>query len=273
METREELHKNIKTDAGSKADSYLSVSDLAYAYEAGVPVLQGLSFSADAGESIGLVGANGAGKSTFLRLLVGLLIPQGGSISVGGTVLSSNLSAKGRERTKLLSDLRAKTGYVFQDADSQLFMTTVREDVAFAPQNYGFSKEETERRTQEALARCGITHLADRSVMRLSGGEKKLAQFATILSMEPSLLLLDEPSSGLDPKNRRNLISVINSLPALKIIASHDLDFIWDTCTRVILMDGGQIIADGPAAGILTDEELLAAHGLELPLSLQRRAL
>ncbi len=207
--------------------SCLSVEKVTFSYEKDRPVLRDLCLDAQAGESVGLIGANGAGKSTFLRLLVGLLFPQEGSIRIDGIPVEK----------ASLSGIRKKIGYVFQDADSQLFMTTVREDVAFGPRNYGLSEEDAEKRTVDALEKCRITHLADRPVYRLSGGEKKLAQFATILSMEPEILLLDEPSSALDPRNRRNLISVINELAQIKVIASHDLDFIFDTCRRTVLMD------------------------------------
>ena len=169
---------------------------------------------------------------------------------------------------KTLPKIREKIGYVFQDADAQLFMTTVGEDVAFAPRNYGLPEEEVEKRVTAALERVHISHLRDKAVYKLSGGEKKLASIATILSMTPDIILMDEPSVALDPRNRRNLIHVVNEFDHLKIIASHDLDFIWDTCERVILMNGGRIIRDGKAEEILRDKELLEENGLELPLSL-----
>ena len=157
---------------------------------------------------------------------------------------------------------------MFQDADAQLFMTTVGEDVAFAPRNYGLPEDEVEKRVTAALEKVHIPHLRDKAVYKLSGGEKKLASIATILSMTPDIILMDEPSVALDPRNRRNLIHVVNEFDHLKIIASHDLDFIWDTCGRVILMNGGRIIRDGKAEEILRDKELLEENGLELPLSL-----
>ena len=150
-------------------------------------------------------------------------------------------------------------------------MTTVYEDVAFAPRNYGLSEEEVDRRVQSALEAVHIAHLKDKPIYQLSGGEKKLVSIATILSMTPDIILMDEPSVALDPQNRRNLIRVLNEFNHLKIIASHDLDFIWDTCKRVILMAEGQIIADGPVEEILRNQELLEKNGLELPLSLSRR--
>ena len=237
---------------------HIDVKDLSFAYESGIPVLQDISFHVGENESVGLIGANGVGKSTLLKLLVGLDLRFDGSIRVSEVPLEK----------KTLPKIREKIGYVFQDADAQLFMTTVGEDVAFAPRNYGLPEEEVEKRVTAALERVHISHLRDKAVYKLSGGEKKLASIATILSMTPDIILMDEPSVALDPRNRRNLIHVVNEFDHLKIIASHDLDFIWDTCGRVILMNGGRIIRDGKAEEILRDKELLEENGLELPLSL-----
>ena len=170
-----------------------------------------------------------------------------------------------------LAKIRAEIGYVFQDSDSQLFMSTVYEDVAFAPRNYGKSEEEVNRLAMQALGQVCMEGQKDRQIYRLSGGEKKLAAVATVLAMEAKLMLLDEPSVALDPKNRRNLIRVLNGLPGAKMIASHDLDFVYDTCQRVVVLYKGEIAADGDAEEILTDRELLEAHGLELPLSFSRK--
>lgn len=170
---------------------------------------------------------------------------------------------------KSLSKIREKLGYVFQDADSQLFMSHVYEDLAFAPRNYGLSESEVEKRVQKALEMVHIEHLKDKQIYKMSGGEKKLVSIATILAMMPDAILMDEPSVALDPKNRRNLIHVLNGFKQLKIIASHDLDMILDTCSRVILMSDGRIIRDGDAREILSDRELLEANGLELPFCLQ----
>ena len=161
-------------------------------------------------------------------------------------------------------------GYVFQDSDSQLFLSTVEDDVAFGPQNYGLSDSEVERRVKNALEKVHITELRKKYTHKLSGGEKKLAAIATILAMEPYIIIMDEPSIALDPRNRKNLISILNEIKSLKLITSHDLDFIMDTCTRVILLDNGTVIADGKREEILGNEELLLSHGLELPLRLQR---
>lgn len=237
---------------------HLEVEHLNFSYEPQVPILQDISFYAGEQEAIGIVGANGVGKSTLLKLLVGLDLRFTGSIRLEEIPLSRETLPKVRE----------KIGYVFQDSEAQLFMTTVEEDVAFAPRNYGLPEDEVQRRVDKALAKVHIEHLRKKPIYKLSGGEKRLASIATILSMTPDVILMDEPSVALDPKNRRNLIHVLHEFDHLKLIASHDLDFILDTCNRVILMDGGQIVADGAAADILKDEALLEAHGLELPLSL-----
>ena len=239
--------------------SRIEIANMTYAYMKGVTVLDSISLSIAEHESVGLVGANGAGKSTLLKILVGLNPGFAGSVKIDGLPVEKSTLPK----------IRQKMGYVFQDADSQLFMTTVSEDVAFGPRNYGLSESEVAARTDAALQMTGITHIKDRTIMRLSGGEKKLAQIATILSMEPEILLLDEPSIALDPKNRRNIINILNSIQATKIIASHDLDMIMDTCSRTVLMAGGRIAADGPTEKILRDKVLLEANSLELPLRLQ----
>ena len=240
----------------------IDVQHLDFSYDGKREVLSDISFQAAEGESIGIIGANGAGKSTLLKILVGLELTFSGDVRIDGLLLTK----------EHLSEIRGKTGYVFQDSDSQLFMTTVGEDVAFAPRNYGFSEEETEKRVREALEKVHITHLRETSIYRLSGGEKKLASLATILSMTPEMILLDEPTVALDPGNRRNLIRVTNELEALKIITSHDLDYIWDTCGRTILMWEGRIVYDGPTEEIMRNREMLEQYGLELPLSLSRQA-
>ena len=240
---------------------HINIENLTFAYQKQHPILKGISLNAGENESIGIIGANGVGKSTFLKILVGLNLDFEGSIRVEEIPLEK----------KMLAKIREKIGYVFQDSDSQLFMTTVYEDVAFAPRNYGLSEEEVDRRVQSALEAVHIAHLKDKPIYQLSGGEKKLVSIATILSMTPDIILMDEPSVALDPQNRRNLIRVLNEFNHLKIIASHDLDFIGDTCKRVILMAEGQIIADGPVEEILRNQELLEKNGLELPLSLSRR--
>lgn len=236
--------------------------NVTFSYQKDREVLQDICLSAEHGESVGLVGANGVGKSTFLKLLVGLVTGYQGEIYVQGQPVIK----------KHLTDIRKKVGYVFQDSDSQLFMSTVHEDVAFGPRNYGCSEKETERRVMEALQKVKIEALRDRQIYRMSGGEKKLASIATILAMEPEIVLLDEPSIALDPRNRRNLIGILNEMPETKVIASHDLDMILDTCERTVLLAEGKIICQGETKEILQNRELLETYGLELPLCMQGRA-
>ncbi len=240
---------------------HIDVDNLSYGYEKGKEVLKNISFHAGETDSIGLVGANGVGKSTFLKILVGLNLDFTGSVRVEDIPV----------QRETLPQIREKIGYVFQDSDSQLFMSTAFQDIAFAPRNYGLPEDEVVRRVDKALELTGIPHLKDKQIFKMSGGEKKLVSIATILSMTPDIILMDEPSIALDPRNRRNLIGILNSFEHLKIIASHDLDMILDTCKRTILMSKGEIICDGPTKEILTDRELLETNGLELPLCLQRR--
>lgn len=224
-------------------------------------VLKGISFRIREGEKIGLAGANGVGKSTLLKLIVGLLDHYEGRITVDGILVEH----------RNYPQVREKAAYVFQDSDSQLFMNTVYEDVAFAPRNYGRSPEEVEKRTMDALRAVHMEEKKECQIYRLSGGEKKLAAIATVLSMEPEVLLMDEPSVALDPQNRRNLIHILKELPVAQVIASHDLDFLYDTCDRILVLSDGKLVADGTPDQVLLNEERMQAYGLELPLSFSRR--
>lgn len=239
----------------------VELDHLTFSYDGNREVLLDISIHLKAGETVGLIGANGAGKSTLLKILTGLLTEYKGQVKIDGMDINK----------KNLASVRKKTGYVFQDSESQLFLSTVYEDVAFGPRNYGYSGEEVEKKVMSALKQVHMEELKDRPIYRMSGGQKKLAAIATILSMEPEILLFDEPSVGLDPKNRRNLINIINQIGGLKIIASHDLDMIFDTCEKTILIDKGKLIYKGETAKILTNQELLEKSGLELPLSMQKR--
>lgn len=229
-----------------------------FSYEKDRPVLRDLSFRIEKGESVGLIGANGAGKSTVMKLLLGLLTPSSGEILVDGV----------RVEKKTLPEIRRKLGFVLQNSDNQMFMPTVYEDMIFAPLNYGLSREEAERRVDAVLEKLGLQELKHRHNHRISGGEKRMAAIATILAMEPEAVLMDEPSSALDPYNRRLVINTIRELRQTKLITSHDLDMILDTCERVILLSGGAVAADGPADQILRDRALLEAHRMELPFCL-----
>ena len=222
------------------------------------PVVENLTFSIKKGETVGLIGANGAGKSTIMKLMLGL-ITGSGEIKVDGLPVC-------REN---LAEVRRKIGFVLQDSDNQMFMPTVYEDMIFGPRNYGLSKEETDRRVDAVLAQLGLQSLKHRHNHKISGGEKRMAAIATILAMEPEMILMDEPSTALDPVNRRTVINTIHRLPQTKLIASHDLDMILDTCQRVILLSHGAIAADGDAETILRDKELLEANRMELPFCLQ----
>ena len=222
------------------------------------PVVENLSFSIKKGENVGLIGANGAGKSTIMKLMLGL-ISGSGEINVGGLPMNK----------ENLVEIRRKIGFVLQDSDNQMFMPTVYEDMIFGPRNYGLSKEETEKRVDDVLSQLSLQDLKHRHNHKISGGEKRMAAIATILAMEPEMILMDEPSTALDPVNRRTVINTINRLPQTKLIASHDLDMILDTCQRVILLSHGAIVADGDAETILRDKALLENNRMELPFCLQ----
>lgn len=253
--------KGIKIN-GEQETGYRGIiecSNLSFSYEKGMDILKGINFATKEGEAVGIVGANGAGKSTLLRILVGLETTYSGEVLVDKIPVSRDT----------LAAVRAHAGYLFQDSDNQLFTQSVYQDVAFAPRNYGLGEEEVDKRVMEALAAMGITHLKDKQIYKMSGGEKKLASIATLLSMTPDILLFDEPSVALDPSNRRTLINVLNRLELTKLIASHDLDLILETCSRVILVSEGKIVKEGPAEEILKDRELLESNHLELPLCMQ----
>ncbi len=239
--------------------NHIICDNVCFSYEKGSEVLHNISFSCGHDDAVGLIGANGVGKSTLMRILVGLEMGFTGEVTVGEIKVTK----------KTLPRIREKIGYVFQDSDNQLFMPTVYDDIAFAPRNYGLPPDQVDERVQHALDLVGIDYLRNKHTYKMSGGEKKMASIATILAMTPDVILMDEPSIALDPKNRRRLINILNELDHIKIIASHDLDMILETCSRVILMSGGRIIKDAPTREVLTDRELLEANGLELPFCLQ----
>ena len=238
----------------------IEFQNVSFSYERGRPVLRDLSFSIGDGECVGLIGANGAGKSTVMKLLLGLLQGEG-KILVDGVEV----------RRDTLGEIRRKLGFVLQNSDNQMFMPTVYEDMIFAPLNYMLSREEADARVDAVLARLHLEDLKHRYNHKISGGEKRMAAIATILAMEPEAILMDEPSSALDPYNRRLVINTIRELSQTKLITSHDLDLILDTCGRVILLSNGRIAADGPAQELLRDRALLEANRMELPLSLTGR--
>lgn len=239
----------------------IELGNVSFSYQKGREVLHDINISVERGKTVGLIGANGAGKSTLLKILVGLVTGYEGTVKVLGQSVEK----------KNFADIRKRTGYVFQDSDSQLFMSTVYEDVAFGPENYGYSEEIVHKKVMEALEKVHIEDLKDRQIYRMSGGQKKLASIATILSMEPEIILFDEPTIALDPKNRRNLIGILNRMPETKIIASHDLDMILDTCEETVLLADGKLICQGNTEDILKNKELLEEHDMELPLCMQYR--
>ena len=237
----------------------IEFDNVSFSYESNAPVIKDLSFSIEDGESVGLIGANGAGKSTIMKLLLGLVQGE-------GKILVDDIEVNKEN----LSKIRKKLGFVLQNSDNQMFMPTVYEDMMFGPLNYMVSREEADKKVNEVLDRLGLQHLKNKYNHKISGGEKRMAAIATVLAMEPEAVLMDEPTSALDPYNRRVVINTIKELSQTKIITSHDLDMIMDTCERVILISGGEIVADSKAEDILSDQELLEANHMELPLSLSR---
>jgi cobalt/nickel transport system ATP-binding protein len=220
--------------------------------------LNGIKLTIYQGEAVGIIGSNGAGKSTIMKIMLGLLKAEGRVTMAGLEMNEANLAG-----------IRRKTGFVLQNSDNQMFMPTVYEDLVFAPMNYGMSKEEADRKASAILQELGISQLKDRYNHRLSGGEKRMAAIAVILAMDPEVILMDEPTSALDPYNRRIVLNTIRSMKGTRLVASHDLDLILDVCDRVILIDQGRVIADGSTEQILRDKELLEAHRLELPMRYQ----
>jgi cobalt/nickel transport system ATP-binding protein len=232
----------------------LQVQDLHFSYHDGLAALRGVSFQMCEGDKVALVGPNGAGKSTLMLHLNGILKGRG-DVTVGGKHLTrDNLPA-----------IRAMVGLVFQNPDDQLFSPTVFEDVAFGPLHMGLPKEEVERRVKSALEAVRMSSFRDRLSHHLSVGEKKRIAIATVLSMDPQILVLDEPSAGLDPRGRRTLINLLRELPITMLVSTHDMRLVQELFPRTIVMDEGLIVADGNTKDILQNEELLTAHGLEKP--------
>ncbi len=242
------------------AERAIQVRDLTFVYPDGASALESVSFDVAAGESVGVLGPNGAGKTTLFLCLSGVLKPRASRLLVGQ--LDPRDPA---QRRRLPSEL----GIVFQNSDDQLFNATVFDDVAFGPLNLELPADEVRRRVTEALDRVGLSGMEERVPFHLSGGEKRRVALAGVLAMRPSALLLDEPTMYLDPRGRRELIHLLHRLGGTRLIASHDLELILQTCGRVLLLDRGRLIAEGPARSILADEALMEAHGLELPHSLR----
>ncbi len=239
----------------------LEFKEVRFRYPDGTEALKGVSFRITHGESVGIVGPNGAGKSTALLHMNGHLLPTSGEVSVGEVPV--------RKETR--PEIRRKVGVVFQNPDDQLFMPTVFDDVAFGPLNLGLSPEKVRKRVHEALRQVNALALADKPPHHLSGGQKSAVAIATVIAMEPDILVMDEPAASLDPKSRRGVIRLLNTFTHSKIVASHDLDLILDVCDRCLVIRDGRIVSDGPAREVLSDAALLAENDLELPLTLQGR--
>ncbi|MCM1337139.1 MAG: energy-coupling factor ABC transporter ATP-binding protein [Candidatus Amulumruptor caecigallinarius] len=231
---------------------YVQFSDVHYTYPNGYEALRGVTFRATHGEKVAIVGANGAGKSTLMLHTNGLLLPTQGEVVIGDVKITR----------KTLPEIRRTVGIVFQNPDDQLFMPTVEEDVAFGPCNMKLTDEEVERRVTNALEAVGASELRERAPYQLSGGQKRSVAIATVLSMEPDILVLDEPSSNLDPRARRLLMEQIRGFYHTCLITSHDLDMVRKVCTRTIVMAHGTIVADGPTEEVLDNRELLDKAGL-----------
>lgn len=237
----------------------VQATDLHYTYPDGTRALRGVSFLITHGESVALIGANGAGKSTLLMHMNGILLPESGELMIGDRPLSR----------ETVHEIRRTVGMVFQESDDQLFMPTVFDDVAFGPINMGLPAGVVREKVTQTLETVGAFHLADRPTHRLSGGEKRAVAIATVLSMSPDILVMDEPASNLDPRSRRRLIELLRGFAHTKIIATHDLDMALDLCERTIVLFDGKVAADGETGSILRDDALLARCGLERPLCLQ----
>ncbi len=237
-------------------EKIIQIEGLSFTYPDGHQALSEVNLTVERGESVAFIGPNGAGKSTLLLHLNGILRGKNGAVKVLGHPV-------GGDHLRLI---RSKVGLVFQDPEDQLFSPTVFDDVAFGPLNMGCSAEEVRRRVEHALRQVRVVGYEGRSPHHLSMGEKKRIAIATVLSMDPEVLVLDEPTSNLDPRGRWELIELLRGLPLTKLIATHDLDMVRDLCERTVLLDRGRVVADGPTLSILSDRALLAEHGLAPPI-------
>lgn len=246
--------------------SAIEIRELTFRYPNGHAALQQISFTISQGEHLAIVGPNGAGKSTLLLHLNGLLPAQfstnGASAAV--TILGTPVGKA------VLPEIRRHVGFVFQDPDDQLFCSTVAEDVAFGPKNFGVNEGELPARVQRCLAQVGLPEHGPRMIGQLSFGERKRVCLAGVLACEPAIMVLDEPTANLDPRARRQLLAILQHSSATLVMATHDLEFVLDSCPRVLVLDAGRIVADGPAAEILADDLLMERHGLEVPWRLRR---
>ncbi|MEX2446039.1 MAG: ABC transporter ATP-binding protein [Dehalococcoidia bacterium] len=252
----DEVAARAGLDAPTTPVPALEVEALRYTYPDGTRSLDGVSLRVEQGQTVALIGPNGAGKSTFLLHLNGILRAASGEVRVLGERLDD----------RSVGQIRAQVGLLFSNPDDQLFSPTVLEDVAYGPLHMGLPGDEVLRRAREALALVGMEDAEDRPPHRLSLGQKKRVAIATVLSMGPPVLVLDEPTASLDPRSRRELIDLLRGLSLTVLVATHDLAMVADLQCRTVVMAAGQLVADRPAAEVLTDSELLVAHDLE-PLS------
>ncbi|SNR94421.1 cobalt/nickel transport system ATP-binding protein [Geodermatophilus saharensis] len=244
-------------------DPSLLVEDLAFAYPDGHQALFGVDLRIGRGERVALLGPNGAGKTTLVLHLNGILTGGRGRVTVAGLPVEK----------RTLREVRRRVGVVFQDPDDQLFMPTVGEDVAFGPRNLGLPEPEVAARVATALEQVGMAGAADRPPHHLSFGQRRRVAVATVLSMHPEVLVLDEPSSNLDPAGRRELAEVLTGLPVTMLMVTHDLPYALQLCPRSVVLDGGVVVADGPTREVLADADLLARHRLELPYGFDPHAV
>jgi cobalt/nickel transport system ATP-binding protein len=236
----------------------LRVSGVHYAYPDGHVALRGVDLTVERGDRVALLGPNGAGKTTLVLHLNGILHSGGGLVEVGGLAVDPD------DRSRL-AEIRRRVGIVFQDPDDQLFMPTVAEDVAFGPANLGVRGAALKSRVDDALAAVGMAEHRDRAPHHLSFGQRRRVAVATVLAMHPEILVLDEPSSNLDPASRRELAEILLTLDVTVLMVTHDLPYAMQLCPRSVILDNGAIVADGTTAGLLADEALMASHRLELP--------
>jgi cobalt/nickel transport system ATP-binding protein len=238
----------------------IEADSLTYAYPGGPAALGAVSLRVATGETVGLIGPNGAGKTTLFLCLAGVLPIPAGRVRVVGLDPGRKVDRR---------QLPSRLGLIFQNSDDQIFSTTVLDDVAFGPLNLGLPRDQVRRVVAEALAGVGLSGYEERVPFHLSGGEKRRVALAGVLAMAPQVLLLDEPTMHLDPRGRRELIRLLSGLGATKLIATHDLEMVLELCSRVIVLDQGQVRAEGKPADLLADAALMEAHGLEVPYSLR----
>jgi cobalt/nickel transport system ATP-binding protein len=261
------LHPRIKHLDGNPDvntdNCAIEVRDLCYRYPDGTLALAGVNLRVAPGERVALLGPNGAGKSTLIGHLNGILPAQRGQVIFDGQGVTAGTLAR----------LRQAVGVVFQDPDNMLFMTHIADDVAFGPRNQGLGEREVAQRVESALTLVDLRELADKPGLHLSFGQKKRAALAAVLALAPRVLVLDEPTSNLDPRSKRAMIALLLGLDATLIIATHDMDLAWTLCPRAVVLDGGRVVADGAAGDIMVDGALMHRHGLEVPhLALHRLA-